>query len=134
MTITIELPFPSPELHAHSKGSHWPKSKATKAAREQAFGFGLQARNKRELPKCDCRSEISYSFFVPDLIARDESNMVQSEKPALDGLVDAGVIFKDDWRHLHTAQIDVELDRERPRVVLRIEWTGIVPSPIGAKK
>jgi len=65
-------------------------------------------------------ASIEYLFFVPDLRQRDEANMIQSMKPAVDGVVDAGIIAGDDWQRLRIASVFTQLDREFPRTVLRL--------------
>lgn len=117
--MKITLPFPSSELHAHAKG-HWrAKADATSAARELAFIEGREAlwRLARRTGKCT----IAYKFFVPNELVRDAANMVQGCKPYVDGLVSAGVIYRDDWKWLDIVGVRVEVDRERPRVELEIE-------------
>lgn len=117
--MLITLPLPSSDLHAHAKGnSHWRKSKATKAARQLACGLGLQARGRGA--KCRSIVRAHYQFFVPDLKVRDTTNMLSSMKSAIDGLVDAGVIYRDDWQWLRLGKVDVSLCRENPRVEITI--------------
>lgn len=123
MDIGITLPLPGARLHAHAKG-HWrAKASATSAARSLALSV---ARVKSLSPSCrrpGGRKQIDYLFFVPDRRRRDEANLVQSCKPYIDGLVDAGVLERDDWEYLHTRSIVVEVDRVDPRVELIIsDW------------
>jgi len=60
-------------------------------------------------------------FFVPDRRRRDEANLIQSCKPAIDGVVDAGVIEGDHWEKLTTGSVRVSIDKNDPRVVLIFE-------------
>jgi hypothetical protein len=118
MMLTIELPLPCKELHAHAKGNRWSKSKATKASRELACAIGLQALGR--LRKCKEPMEIEYRFFVPDDRVRDEVNLLQACKPYIDGLCDCGVIYKDDWKNLHLIGIYVGVDKANPRVEISV--------------
>ena len=43
------------------------------------------------------KGELSIDFHFPNLRRRDTLNAVQGLKPAIDGLVDAGIILDDDW-------------------------------------
>jgi crossover junction endodeoxyribonuclease RusA len=118
--MQIELPWISSKLHAHAKG-HWrEKSEATKAARTNIKFLAIDAINRKIISKMNGPVSVTYRFFVPDMRKRDSANMVQSCKPMIDGLVDAGVIEADDWTMLQTAGVLVELDRKKPRVVLEI--------------
>ena len=49
---------------------------------------------------------------------RDEANLIQSQKPAIDGVVDAKVIPDDSIKYLHIAGIWCGEDSENPRVEL----------------
>lgn len=93
-TVTITLPLPPALLSGHNKG-HW-RSRAgvIKAMRQQAF---LAAKAKRV--QLDSAG-VSYWFVLPDRRRRDVANLVQSCKPYIDGIVDAGVIPDDSWRYL----------------------------------
>jgi len=120
-TLTITLPPPNPKLHAHAKGGWRAKVGATKELRQLAWSLALEACEQLEEPWP--AASVEYRFCVPDLRRRDAANMIQATKPAIDGLVDAGLIPDDDWRHLGTKAVIVELDRENPRVELMLERT-----------
>ncbi|MEZ6097278.1 MAG: hypothetical protein R3C03_24145 [Pirellulaceae bacterium] len=70
--------------------------------------------NKIELnwPAC----QIQFRFFVPDNRPRDTCNLIQQEKPTIDGIVDSGLIPGDHWQVAKILEPIVEIDRERPRV------------------
>lgn len=114
-SITISLPPINPILHSHNKG-HWrKKSEAIKTLRAIAkFAVWKQTRTERWK-----KAEVEYAFFVPDRRPRDEANMVQSQKAAIDGVVDSKLLLRDDWEHLHTRSIRVEINDKKPRVLLR---------------
>ena len=120
--MTIELPPVDPRLHAHNKG-HWRgKAAATKHLRELAHGLTLQWFGEIGRRESWPAAIIGYRFVVPDLLDRDEANMIQSQKPAVDGVVDSGLIPGDDWKHLHIQAIEVLVGR--PRVELRFAPTN----------
>jgi Holliday junction resolvase RusA-like endonuclease len=113
--ITITLPPPNAKLHAHAKGGWQSKAGPTKKLRMLACTLAKQqAVDGLDLPIE--RATVQYRFFVPDRRRRDTGNMIQSQKPAIDGVKDAGVIVDDDWMHLRMLAPIVEIDRENPRV------------------
>lgn len=116
--VVIDLPWPSPKLHAHAKGTWRVKAKATKDARLLA---GYVA--KQEGVKIAGRATVEYVFYVGDKRKRDEVNMMQACKAYLDGCIDAGVVEGDDWMTLHTQGVRVFLRPGQPgvRLVFRAE-------------
>jgi hypothetical protein len=112
------LPPVNSKLHSHNKG-HWgAKLVAVKELKELAEALTMQwfaAQGRRQKWPA---AFVSYRFFVPDLRRRDTANMIQSTKPAIDGVVAAGLIPDDDWKHLRIKDVEVKLDRKNPRVVL----------------
>lgn len=117
-SVTIRLPWPSKKLHAHNEG-HWrSKTSAVKASRLTAkiCAIGAQ-RHLSDRARWE-KATIEYRFYVPNMLRRDEANMIQSCKPAVDGVVDSELIIGDHWTALKTGKVIVELDRENPRVEL----------------
>jgi crossover junction endodeoxyribonuclease RusA len=114
MVITIILPPINPKLHAHNTG-HW-RTKAQHVSHLKALARIATIAETRERWE---RATVEYRFFVPDLVRRDEANMIHSQKAAIDGVVKAGLIPDDDWTRLHIAGVFVAVDRENPRVELR---------------
>ena len=115
-TLLITLPPVNPKLHSHNKG-HWRvKAAAVKSLRTLAHGLVCEQRPGPQ-PTWPA-AVIEYCFYVPDRRRRDEINLCQATKPAIDGIVDTGLIPDDDWTHLHTQMIRVVVDKENPRVEL----------------
>ncbi len=102
--MIITLPWLDPKLHAHAKGGRWEKIKATKSARMQAKLICLDMLNRKQVRPIAGRVLVTYSFFVPDYYRRDEANMIQACKPAIDGIVASGLVEGDDWKRMTTAQ------------------------------
>ena len=106
--------IPWKQLNAHAKG-HWrAKSNATKQLRAHVAGMVINERFTVDAP------EVRLAFYMPNAIRRDTLNMAQSMKPAIDALVDQGIIERDDWDALTVGPMIVEIDRIRPRVVITI--------------
>jgi crossover junction endodeoxyribonuclease RusA len=114
--ITITLPLPRKELNEHNKG-HWrAKTKAVRELRELAHVEAIAAGAPRMY-----HGRIYYRFYWPDNRRRDEANAIQMLKPAVDGIVDAGVVHDDSWQYLGVGGVTSEIDRENPRVEITIE-------------
>lgn len=113
--IAITLPFPDPKLHAHNKG-HWrTKRQAVKDLRLQ----GMLAANGKVNKPIESAT-ICYDIYYPAKRKYDLANTVQSCKPAIDGVVDAGVLVDDNWQVLEIGYVRGHLDRKNPRVVVTI--------------
>lgn len=117
--VEIVLPLPSPALHAHAKGGWRSKTKPTAAAREEARLMALPHRSKA--PQFAGGAVLSVDFYFANMRRRDLGNAFQSLKPAIDGIVDSGLLPDDNWQVLEVGHIRGRLDRGNPRVVLRLE-------------
>lgn len=112
--LRILLPEPHALLHAHNKGSWHSKSGIVKLLRWKAKQRCLECR-AASWPA----ATILYRFYLPERSCmRDEANLIQSQKPAIDGVVDAKVIPDDSIKYLHIAGIWCGTDTENPRVEL----------------
>jgi crossover junction endodeoxyribonuclease RusA len=67
------------------------------------------------------RAVMSIDFYWPTAARRDILNACQGLKPAIDGIVDAGVLPDDNWKVLTIGHIRPHVDRANPRVVLTLE-------------
>lgn len=105
----VELYFKlNPKLHAHTSG-HW-RAKAAATKKERDFA----AKTVSSLPVDSIKGKavVDYRFVVPNRIRRDTANMIQSCKPLIDGVCDAGLIEGDHWAALSIGKIEVELGEE----------------------
>ncbi len=116
-TITLSLP---PNVLSPNSGRHgsWrPRAKAKKAYRYVAKIETLWITDDYE-PRWPAAT-VRATFYFKDRRRRDKDNFNAMLKPAWDGLVDAGLLADDDQlTHLPTV---FELDKENPRVELRVE-------------
>ena len=93
--IFDHLPFR--ELSPNAR-HHWAvKARAVKAQREEAGWLAKSVWGNQD-PMTYAR--ISYEFKVTDKRQRDIDNLVSACKSFQDGLIDGGVILKDDSEHL----------------------------------
>lgn len=87
---SLKLPYQRPPLHANQR-LHWAaKARMTKRARELS---ALLARSEG-IPACR-QVRVRLLWCVSDKRRRDPSNIMPTQKPLVDGLVDAGVVPDD---------------------------------------
>lgn len=87
--MQIELGWPHKALSPnHRSRSHWPKTRATKAAVNEAF-FATKAAIGRGEPEHDGRLSFIITAYPPDRQARDDDNLVSSLKGHRDGIAKA---------------------------------------------
>lgn len=80
----IVLPWPPAALQPHAKGSRWPKIRATKTYRQQAFWLAKEAG-----VAADPTAILTVIYHPPDRARRDCQNMHGRIKAAIDGIADA---------------------------------------------
>ncbi len=117
-SVLIALPLPPKGLYPNDRPHHQAKAQATKGYRRTAYVLALAAGVESgpwEL------ATVRAAFFFKADRRRDDVNFLAALKPAYDGLVDAGLLEDDDWKHLRTQPCSMAIDKERPRVELRIE-------------
>ncbi|MBU2685529.1 MAG: hypothetical protein KKF27_20000 [Gammaproteobacteria bacterium] len=120
--IKITFPeLPYTELRPnYQKSNFWYKrAETTKIAREEAF---LMCRNIVCPVKID-KCEIELVFTLPTKRRIDVGNLIAGCKAWLDGVVDSGIIFDDDW--LHVTRLS-----GRPVYKKGVEQTEIIITPV----
>lgn len=116
--VTITLPLPDPAVSGNQRGHSRHKAAAVKAYRELSHGLTIQAVG-RNRPRWES-AVLTLRFYWPDNRRRDELNAAHGCKPAIDGMVDAGIITDDCWQVLRLGGIECGIDRANPRVELTI--------------
>lgn len=114
---TLELPYRTPPLSLNDR-DHWAvKAAKTKEVRDAVIVLARHAR----IPKCERIAVLLY--YQPAVIRRrDAENLAGTLKPAVDGLVDVGVIPDDTPDYLHSATCRISTIVSRPgrlRLVIR---------------
>ena len=97
MKLAIELPWPSADLSQNARhGSHWPRTRAIKLAREDARWLTRQAMGAQLGPQVvkiahDGASDIILEQVAhpPDRRGRDRDGLDSRLKAARDGIADA---------------------------------------------
>jgi len=104
--------LPYAELSLNSR-LHWVvKARAVRASREE-IGWLAKVQWHNEKPMMNAR--ISYEFCVKDKRRRDLDNLIT--KPWVDGLVDVGVLWDDDTKHLEIGSIKVVSDNTEKTII-----------------
>ncbi|AIL96403.1 RusA family crossover junction endodeoxyribonuclease [Corynebacterium ureicelerivorans] len=88
----LKLPWVKPPLSLNDR-EHWaPRAKKQKAVREASALLARQAG----IPRLGT-AKVRLVWLVADRRRRDRENITATLKPAIDGLVDAGVVEDDCW-------------------------------------
>ncbi|WP_182359535.1 hypothetical protein [Tomitella gaofuii] len=70
------------------------------------------------------RARVDVVWHAPTRTRRDADALGPFLKATLDGLVQAGVLGDDDYRHVPRVGLGVEIDRARPRIEITITELG----------
>ena len=116
-TLTIELPFLPPRALSPNARGHW--SKRYKAGKELGESVWVRAREVAP-PEPWERVTIRYKVFWCGKVP-DPDNFIASMKPALDGIVRAGVIVDDGPEYVTILPVTNERVAHRPQA--RVEIT-----------
>jgi Holliday junction resolvase RusA-like endonuclease len=121
-SVLIVLPLPHNSLHPNSHvASHGLRMrKARETARYRKLAKARALEQSVESAPWE-RVAVSATFFHRQRRKRDDVNFLGSLKAAYDGIVDSGLLVDDDHEHLTTLGANFEIDKEHPRVELRVE-------------
>lgn len=120
--IEIELPLHKgkPPLTANLR-LHWSEeARRTKKIRATA-GWAAKAA---KLGLCE-HVTVQLHYATGDRRRRDADNLVATQKPAIDGLVDAGLIVDDDPQHITWWQPEIHLGPGPRRLWLTVTVTDL---------
>ena len=115
LEITLDH-LPPPELNPNNlRRSHWTvRHEATQRAKNE---IGWLSKVQWHDDKPMMRARISYRFCLKDNRRRDLDNLLGACKAYQDGLIEAGVIFYDDAKHLEIGNIKAEVTGEEKTIV-----------------
>jgi crossover junction endodeoxyribonuclease RusA len=102
--MTVELPWPSRDLHPNARVHHMAKAKVIRRARSDAAWWAMAAGLKPMKAKA---LKVTAVFSPPDNRRRDTDGMLSSLKPALDGIADVIGVDDSEW--------EIGIRREEPR-------------------
>lgn len=113
--LTIELPAGLPVLSLNDR-LHWRKRhERGNAIREAAWALAMQQR----APRLE-RAAITVTYQPPDRRRRDADNMAASGKPAIDGLILAGVLPDDNAAHVTAVRYRIGPVHPRGRLIIHV--------------
>ena len=115
-TVTIVLPLPPRELWKNSR-PHWAKKSAVGGKHRQASKLYTIQVLKCARPLW-VQAVIDFDFYWPDKRRRDPLNVIGAMSWAIDGLVDAGLLWDDD--KTTPGKVRMNVDAENPRVVMTV--------------
>lgn len=120
--VVVVLPIPnkvlSPNCMIASLGGRYMKVAATKKYRALTRA-SLEAEEITTAPWNYAR--VFPTFFHATIRRRDEDNYQGMLKAAYDGVVDSGLVEDDDSKHMRKEPPTFLVDKDYPRVELRIE-------------
>ena len=123
MTLRIEIDgLPPFECSQNARLDKYAKARAVLDYRTQARYATIDARNRSECAKDWVQldfAKVDVTFVVPDNRRRDKGNLIGAFKPALDGIVDAGVLVDDSWQHCDD-QYHVRYEKGQRRTIVEI--------------
>ena len=118
--IILSLPkgILSPNFSVASRGMMFAKAAAIKAYRRKAR-FAIEAERIETMPWG--KVELKATFYFGTTRERDDDNAMGSLKSACDGIVDAGLVIKDDYEHMKRLPPEFCKDLVYPRVEILIK-------------
>lgn len=123
-TYRLDLPWPRPPLNHNQRPTWQKKARLTKEIREAAAWLAKAAK----IPACN-HITVQLHYAPGRRGTHDPMNITATSKPAIDGLVDAGVVLDDDSTRVHEVTPAVYPPPEPgPRCWLTVEITGRAPS------
>lgn len=116
--MTISLPLPPRDLLPNRRGSLWAYRRAAKAYRRDAF-FAAKAALHGHTPPQLAHAKVRARYYHRRISDRmDPDNSIACLKPAIDGLVDAGILVDD--REITLLPIQRGLDKDHPHLDIEV--------------
>jgi hypothetical protein len=121
--LRIEIPgLPPFACSQNARLDKYARARAVKDYRQQVRYAAIDVRNRSECPgrwKGLDYARVDVTFVVPDNRRRDKTNMASAFKPALDGIVDAGILVDDSWQHCDD-QYHVRMEKGQSRTIVEV--------------
>lgn len=115
----LTLPWPPKPIHSHNSGSWRDRARAVS---EYRFASAAIARSTCQPIQPPVVGHMI--IRAPDRRLRDVLNWAHAAKPAIDGIVDAGVLPGDDWRTILSWTIEYVVDTDNPGITILFLGAG----------
>lgn len=120
-TWCLEVPLKRPPMTLNGqRRAHWTKVRDAKTLVEWHVTAALK---RTPIPPLD-RASVTVTWRCGDRRTRDADGLAPFLKATLDALVHNGVIADDNYRHVPTVAMRIELDQENPRIEITVEETS----------
>ena len=118
--LTIKLNhLPESSLNPNKlRRLHWSERSHSTLEARQEVGWLAKSQWHDDTPMMKAR--ISYKFLIKDRRKHDVENLLAACKPFSDGLIDAGVIFFDDMKHLEIGKVQA-IYSDKDKTIILIE-------------
>lgn len=114
MKITIPGELPDLNQIIDKSKRHWAEYSKMKQQYTESVAWRAKKLQKMK------RIFVTFRWFCPNR-RKDQDNIAVGQKFILDGLVKAGVIPDDSWKHIEGFTHHFEVDKHNPRVEIEIE-------------
>lgn len=121
MTHTLTLDLHRPPLTMNeARRAHWTKQRNAKTVAELHVKNAVKVAGLGKVGPC----HIAFTWFKENARIADSDCLGFFAKSALDALVRSGVIARDDFRHVLSTTMRVDVSRDNPRIEIRITEAG----------
>lgn len=118
-TYRLDLPWPRPPLNHNQRLHHMVEARIKAEVRERVGWLAKAAK----IPPAQ-RITVQLHYAPGRRGRQDPMNWTRTSKPAIDGIVDAGVVRDDDTEHVHEEPPAIHFPPEPgPRCWLTVEVT-----------
>lgn len=128
-TYLLEMPFQRPPLNWNDRHNRWKHARLVKEVRRDVAWVAKSYR----LPPAD-RITVQLHYAPGRRGTFDGSNFMATTKPAIDGLVDCGIVEDDDATHVHELTPEIHFPPEPgPRCWLTVTVHKDPPAEAGSQ-
>lgn len=123
--VALTLPWPPAALSPNARTHYMVKARAVRGYRQDAFVMACATRvESQDWRALSAPVALLVTFYAPDRRARDTDNLIASLKPAIDGIVQSGLLVADDTEALRWEEPLFVLGGKPGRVEVRLREVG----------
>lgn len=112
------------DLNTYIQAERSHRFKASRIKKEQtnivAFECQLAMRKGAKIEAKDMPLDFEFHWYTKNK-RKDKDNIVFAKKFIFDGMVESGLLKNDGWKEIGTFTDSVSVDKENPRVVIKIK-------------